>query len=130
MALREVRLTGTTDGSGDATITSNEVCVGWLYAVEWIDGDLADGVDAVLSTVATRTPSGVSHTLLTLTNANNDAWYFPREIVQDNTGTNVTYEGTNEVYAAQAMLSGQLQRVSSSGGATATGGCIVYYEDN
>lgn len=128
MAIIGVKLTGTTDTSGDATITSSNSYVGFLYAVQWIDGTLADGVDAVLS-VTTAADGGVAQTLLTLTDANNDAWYYPRVQVHDNTGTGVTYNGTDEIYAAQALINGPLSLVISSGGNAATGGCIVYLED-
>ena len=119
-----VKLTGTTDSSGDATITANIATQARLLAVEWIDGDLADGVDAVLS--VTNTSSGVDHTLLTLTNANSDAWYYPRVIANDNAGTAVTYDGTNEIYVKD-VISGHLKLVISSGGDTKTGGCVVYF---
>jgi hypothetical protein len=125
--LYNYHLRGTTDGSGDLTIygknatteaASPQIDNALIFAVEWIDGDLADGVDAVLSVV--NTPSGVDHTLLTLTNANDDAWYYPRDATHDNTGT----VNTGLEYP---ILQGKLKLVISSGGATKTGGCIVYF---
>ena len=71
--LRKVKLYGTTASDGTATITANHEVVGLLHAVEWIDGTLTDGVDAVLSCV--RDDNAANVTLLTLTDANNDAWY-------------------------------------------------------
>lgn len=124
--IRQVKLYGTTDSSGDLTVTSEMPIHGKLYAVEWIDGALVDGVDAVIS--VTNTDSGVDQTLLTLTNANNDAWYYPRYQVHDNAGAGVTYDGTNEIYNAQAVLHGYLKLVVSSGGDTKAGGCVVYYD--
>jgi hypothetical protein len=118
--LKSVRLEGTTDGDGDVTVTAEYSILGWLVAVEWIDGDLADGVDAVLS--ATVRPSAVDQTLLTLTDANSDAMYYPRTLEHDNTGAALT------TYTL-AIIEGTLQLVISSGGATKTGGCIVYYTD-
>lgn len=88
-----------------------------LYAVEWVDGTLADGVDAVLS--ITDTLSGVDKTLLTLTDANNDAWYYPRVLESDNAGVATTF------YSMQ-VVEGTLKLVVSSGGNVATGACIVY----
>lgn len=124
MMLDHIKLEGTTNGSGDATVTATVPTHGILKAVEWIDGDLADGVDAVLSFVSAN--SGVSRTLLTLTNANDDDWYFPHEAAHDNAGAAVTFDGTNEVYV-QPVISGTLSLVISSGGDTKTGGCVVYF---
>ena len=124
--LNDLRLTGTTDGSGNLTVNGERAIVGRLYAVEWIDGDLADGVDAVIS--AQGTPSGVATTLLTLTDANDDKWYFPRIVVHDAAGADVTFDGTNEIYDLP-IIAGTPRLVVSSGGATKTGGCIIWYLD-
>jgi hypothetical protein len=113
-----VRLTGTTDGSGDLVVTGEFSILGWLVAVEWVDGDFADGVDAVLSVV--DTPSGVDQTLLTLTDANDDKWYFPTGPEHDQAGAET---GTR----ALLMINGTLKLVVSSGGDTKTGGCFVVY---
>lgn len=120
-----VRLIGTTDSSGDLTLTSENTYNGELVMVQWVDGDLVDGVDAVLS--VTKTDSGVDYTLLTLTNANNDALYHTRAILTDQAGATITYDGTNEVYGCIPVV-GQLKLVISSGGDTKTGGAIVFLE--
>ena len=126
--LKDVILTGTTTTAGDVTITSAGH-YGYLYAVQWIDGDLADGVDAVLSTTATTTPGGVAHTLLTLTDANVDLWYYPRMVVHDNAGAEVTYDATNQLYGPMAVVTGTLSLVIASGGDTKTGGAIVFIQE-
>ena len=108
-----------TDDSGDYTETLSErIQFGFLYAVEWVDNDLVDGVDAVLSVAST--PSGVDQTLLTLTDANDDAWEYPRTETQDNTGAN---NGGLDFY----LIAGKLKLVVSSGGDTKTGSMRVYY---
>lgn len=117
MIIESFHLTGTTDASGNLTVTSESPLIGFLYAVEWIDGDLADGVDAVLSLI--RTPSGVDTTLLTLTDANDDAWYYPRETACDNTGT-------SSGASVDPIVIGTLRLVISSGGNAKTGGAIAY----
>ena len=91
---------------------------GYLEAVDWIDGDLTDGVDAVLS--VTNTPSGVDHTLLTLTNANADAMYYPRRVVDTTAGA-----AAAGVYD-RFIVDGVLKLAVTSGGASKTGGCVVY----
>lgn len=124
MNLHATPLLGTTDASGDLTVTATIPSFGLLHAVEWKDGDLTDGVDAVLS--VTETHSGVDYTLLTLTNANNDAWYYPLAAAHDNAGAGVTYDGTNEIYVPMA-IAGKLKLVISSGGDSKSGGAVVYY---
>jgi hypothetical protein len=88
-----------------------------LYAVEWVDTDFDAGVDAVLS--VTSSPSGADKTLLTLTNADAEAWYHPKVLATDNTGTNLVGE-----YVFQ-VVDGTLKLVVSAGGATKTGKCLV-----
>lgn len=118
MALKTIRMNFTTDGAGDATVTATiNQRGGLLYAVEWVDGDLVDGVDAVLSCMSTE--SGVDQTLLTLTDANNDAWYYPRTTEDDTAGAALTT-------TTPMVVSGDLQLVVSSGGATKTGAAIIY----
>ena len=121
----QIKLYGTTDSGGDLTVTADIPVIGELAAVQWIDGDLADGVDAVLSMV--QGDNAADTTLLTLTNANDDAWYYPQSPVTDNAGAAVTFDGTNEIYTQQ-VVNGYLKLVVSSGGDTKSGGCIVYYE--
>lgn len=123
MRLQEMRLIGTTDASGDVTINGETGVFGRLYAVEWIDGDLTDGVDAVLS--CQSTPSGVAQTILTLTNANADAWYFPRAVVHSEAGAALT--GTSGGDREMFLLTGKPRLVIASGGDTHTGGAIIYF---
>jgi hypothetical protein len=118
--LRWVKLYGTTDASGDLTATSDLPVKGILLSVEWIDGDLADGVDAVLTLV--RDDDAADITLLTLTDANNDAVYALRYPVYDNTGAVINF------LSVEHFLNGYLKLVVSDGGDTKSGGMIVYYE--
>lgn len=121
-----VKLTATTDSSGDATVTTDRVFNGELCAVQWIDGDLADGVDATFT--VTSTDAGVDYTILTLTNANSDAMYFPRAQVQDLAGAGITYDGTNETHGVKAPIVGKVKLVIASGGDTKTGGAVLFIE--
>jgi hypothetical protein len=124
MSLTPVRLIGTTDGSGDATITSEAAYLGKLVMVQWVDGDLTDGVDAVLS--VTNNDAGVDYTLLTLTNANADAIYYPRQLVHSEAGAALT--GTSGGDRADQYVMGKLKLVIAAGGATHTGGAICLLE--
>lgn len=115
---------GDYDSTADATVLHQANVLEFfegpllLHAVEWVDGDLADGVDAVLS--MTNTLSGVDKTLLTLTNADNDAWHYPRALAQGVDGANLT-----GVYVRQ-IVEGTLKLVVAAGGNAKTGKCIVY----
>lgn len=119
MALRDVHLTGTTASDGTLTVNASVSINGALFAIEWIDGTFDDGVDAVISIQST--PSGVAKTLLTLTNANDDAWYNVRESEHDTTGT----AGTGKCYP---VVIGTPRLVVTSGGNAKTGGCILWYD--
>ena len=123
MRLKSRRLDVTTDESGDATTNDTLSIFGCLYAVETIDGDLSDGVDAVVSVQSTE--SGVALTLLTLTDFNTDAMYYPRHVVHGETGAALT--GTSGGDRAMPVINGTLRVVIAQGGDTKTGGIIVYY---
>lgn len=114
----KIELFGTTDASGDLTVTSDIHVTGGLYAVRWIDGDLADGVDAVLSVV--DGDGNALRTLLTLTDANDDAWHEVLELASDNVGADLT--GQYQI----PMVDGRLKLVVSSGGNAKSGGLIAY----
>lgn len=121
MILDEMELSGTTDGDGALTVNGESAILGRLYAIQWVDGDFTDGVDAVISTQG----HGASKTLLTLTDANTDALYYPRDLVHDATGGVLT--GTAGGDRVLPLLVGKPRLVVASGGATKTGGCILFY---
>lgn len=121
----DVQLTGTTDESGDLTVNGDLPVMGVLYAVEWIDGSFDDGVDAVIT--VQNTPSGVAQTLLTLTDANDDKWYFPRVAVHSNAGADLTYDGTY-VIPTMSIVVGTPRMVVAQGGDTKTGGCVLWIQ--
>ena len=122
MALRHQKLTGTTDGSGDLTVTGEAPVNGFLHSITWIDGDLADNNTAVLS--ITGTNSGVDRTLHTQVagEGDDDKSYYPRVLEHDNSAVELS------TYTYQ-VLDGYLKLVIAAGGASKTGGCIVNYFD-
>jgi hypothetical protein len=123
MRLHELRLSGTCDSDGALTVAGPTAINGQLEAVEWIDGDFANGVDAVIS--AYNTNSGVDNVLLTLTDADNDAWYYPRALVNSEAGAVLT--GSSGGDRALPIVNGLPRMVVSSGGDKKTGGCILYW---
>jgi len=113
---RKLTVVTGTDGAGTATDTIS--IIGWLYAVEWIDGDFADGVDGTLTVI--NSESAVVATLLTLTDANADAMYYPTAAEHDAAGAAT---GNRSL----AVINGTLKLTIAQGGDTKTGGCIVFY---
>ena len=122
--IQPIRLHGTTDALGDATITSDLKVTGLLHAVEWTDGDTAAGVDFVLSQV--RDNGAADITLLTATNANADAVFYPRYLAQDNAGADLDTAG--DATYTRAFINGKLKLVIDEGGDKKSGGVTVYYE--
>ena len=118
--LKWIKLYGTTATGGALTVTSETPVRGLLHAVEWINGDFTDGVDAALSAV--RDDNAPDYTLLTLTDANVDRVYYPRELIDTVAGAEVAGE------YAKAVINGRLKLAVTSGGDAKSGGAIVYYE--
>lgn len=107
----------TTDSSGAYTGTRVVAFPELLYAVEWVDTNFDAGVDAVLS--VTSTPSGEDVTLITLTNADAEKWYYPRHDEHDSSGTALTTD-------TLPVVNGTLKVVVSNGGNAKTGKVICY----
>jgi hypothetical protein len=123
MRLKTRRLNVTTDAGGDGTTNDTLSIFGFLYAVETIDGDFADGVDATLSVQSTE--SGTALTLVTGTDFNTDAMYYPRHVIHSEALAALT--GTSGGDRAMPIINGTLRLVIAQGGDTKTGGVIVYY---
>jgi len=122
MKLKEYRLYGAVSSGGAGTFTSESSVYGLLYAVQWIDGTLADNNTAVLSTIN----SEGAETLLTLGAGEGDAdiKYYPRALACDNGATALT--GTAGGDRVLPVVFGKLQLVIASGGTSTSGGCICY----
>ena len=120
MKLKEMRLYGTTNGSGALTVNGDCAVFGRLYAVRWLDTSL----DACTATISTQGHEA-SATLLTLTAVNATATYYPRDLVHGATGTALT--GTSGGDRCLPLMVGIPRLVISSGGATNAGGCILFY---
>ena len=120
--LKEIKLYGTCSTGGALTVNATTPVFGRLYAVRWIDGDFDNGVGAVISTQN----HDASATLLTLTAANDDATYYPREQVHGNTGTALTLDGTR-ISTDLPVMVGVPRLVVATGGNKKPGGCILFY---
>lgn len=108
----------TTDGSGDYVGTIELRDAAFLVMARWEDGDLVDGVDATL-TQTQPAPGDVVDTVLTLTNANADAIYYPRVLEHDAAAAELAT-------TTLALLHGTLTLTVADGGATKTGALWLY----
>lgn len=124
MSIRSISLQGTTDSGGDLTVNGDTQIRGYLERVDWIDGTLVDGNDAVIS--VQDTPNGTAQTLMTLTDANADAVYYPRTLMQGETGADLTGSAGGD--RTRYLVIGVPRLVVADGGNTKDGGCILYYE--
>jgi|GEM_PF-6937275 len=122
MGLKDIRLIGTTSAGGAVNIDGEAHVLGILEAVQWVDGSFDNGVDAVLSVIQ---PDGTAQTLLTLTDANDDAWLYPRVPVNDPTGA--ALDDADGANLTKPLLVGKPRLAITSGGNAKTGGCILYY---
>ena len=120
--LKELRIGGTTDASGDLALSASRPVMGRLYAIVWEVGTFAAGGDAVFSTTL---HDSADANLLTLTDANSDATYYPRALVHNNAGTALT--GTAGGDRDLPLLVGVPKMVVSSGGNAKTGAAYLYY---
>jgi hypothetical protein len=113
--MKRIKISVTTDTAGAATEYGDSV-VGALYAVKWIDGDMADGVDATL----TCEDDTLSIPLLVEANYNTDHMTYPRvaEALNTNASALTTY--------AMPLVYGMPKLVIANGGSVKTGGCVLY----
>lgn len=118
MSLRQTRLTITTATDGTATVIGDTI-QGRLIEVAYGKGTFVAGVDVTISI----TGSIYAQTLLTLTDANNDAVYYPRVQACDNTGTAI-----NGAYTDVAVI-GQIKIEVADGGSKKTGTVDIVWDD-
>lgn len=117
--MRVVPIAFTTSTAGGATEVSQSVN-GMLYAVVWNKGTCDNGVDCTLSTVN----SAGAATLLTLTDANASAIYYPRHLQHSEAGAALT--GTAGGDRTMPIASGNLKIVVAQGGSAKTGSVTCY----
>jgi hypothetical protein len=105
------------DASGDGVITAGLGGTYLLYAVEWIQGDFASGVDATIEVVNRADSVGAlapDYTLLTLTDLSADGFYRPRELEHDNVGVALTT-------STLPVVDGDIQVTIADGGVSKAG---------
>ena len=110
----------TTNGSGAATAYADAVPGGGvLYAVQLVDGDLADGVDIAI----TAEEANLSIPLLTKADFNSDQMVYPRVATALNT------DGSALTNYAEPIVIGRIKAVIAQGGDTKTGSVVLYIRE-
>ena len=112
----KIDITTITDGSGTGYGSAE---VGLVYAVQLVDGDLADGVDVTL----TSEHENLSIPILVKADFNTDQMVYPRVLEALNT------DGTDLSTYAFPLCYGRLKVVLAAGGAVKSGSVIVYLMD-
>jgi len=113
MIKRRINITTATDGSCTAY---GEAAVGLVYAVQLVDGTLADGVDVTV----TCEEESLSIPILVKADFNTDQIVYPRVLQALNT------DGTALTTHTQPLCYGRPKVVIAQGGAVATGAVILY----
>lgn len=112
----------TTDENGDYEATKVVKTPAKLHMARWVDGDLVDGVDLVL-TVTEFAPLDLETTLLDVDNANSDAVWYPRVTGDAADGTEIA-----DAYAAPTVH-GTLTCTVANGGDSKSGALRLYLQE-
>ena len=119
---------GTTDGGAGASTnnnTSSHVVVGQICSIGvTYNGSPPASTDVV---IATAGKNGPALTILTLTNANSDGWFHPRHVIDDATGADITYDGTEEVYDKVCIADNIKVTIAQANSPDTAEVVIVYY---
>lgn len=113
MIKRKINVTTATDGSGTAY---GEAAVGLVYAIQLVDGDLADGVDVTI----TSEVEGLSIPIFVKADFNSDQMVYPRVLEALNT------DGTALSTHAMPVCYGLPKVVLAQGGAVKSGSFVLY----
>ena len=119
---------GATDGGAGASTnnnTSGHVVVGQICSIGvTYNGSPPASTDLVIATAGNNGPA---LTLLTLTNANSNGWFHPRHKIDDETGADITYDGTNEVYDKVCVADNIKITVSQANDDDSVDVVVIYY---
>ena len=86
--ITQVKITGTVDASGNIDVTKNRVVRGNIKKVQVIRPSNTVEVDL-------KTDEKVPQTILNLAAGTSNVTVYPRVLLQDNTNSDITYDGTN-----------------------------------
>jgi hypothetical protein len=119
---------GTTDGGAGASTnnnTSSHVVVGQICSVGVTYNDSCPASTDLV--IATAGNNGPALTILTLTNANTNGWFHPRHVIDDETGADITYDGTEEVYDKVCIADNLKITVDDANDGDSVDVVVVYY---
>ncbi len=116
--MKAIRIPITTATDGSAT-AYGETAVGSVYAVQLVDGTLADGVDVTI----TSENADLSIPILVKADFNSDQMVYPRVLQALNT------DGTALTTHCEPLAVGRIKVVIASGGAVASGAVVVYIRE-
>lgn len=116
--MRSAKIDITTDTAGACTAYGDSV-VGAVYAVQLVDGDLADGVDITL----TAENENLSMPILVKADFNADQMVYPRVLQALNT------DGTALSTHCEPLVYGRLKVVIAQGGSVKSGSVIVFVRE-
>jgi len=117
--MKIVNISVTTDTGGDGAVSHTAHVQGYLYAVQLIDGDFADGVDVTLACLNDE----LTYNLFVKLNFNTDQMVYPRTLEHlDTDGTALTTHCEHIVYGTPKVTIAQ-------GGAVKTGTVRLFVRD-
>ena len=117
--MRILNIDLTTDGSGDAVVSAPNHIQGFLYAVQLVDGDFADGVDLDLDCVS----DNLTYILLDKDDFNTDQMVYPRTLEHLDT------DGSDLATHTTPIIVGKPRATIANGGATKTGAVRLFIAD-
>lgn len=123
--LTEMRIPFTTNSDGDAVELGNRSVFAKVFAVFYDAGDVDTGADIDVTAI---NGSLVTENVLETTNiGTTDLIIYPRRLVQNNTGGNLTgtHGGDREMY----ILNGTPQVTVDEGGSETSGAIILILEE-
>lgn len=122
--MRQVTISWTTDGSGDATAYGNSSAIGEVVAVDYLPGTTDTGATITLTAEGNVTTT----VLVKATAGTSNVRFYPRILVNGNSdGAALT--GTAGGDRTRVFVAGRLKAVIASGGAAKAGSAVVYVAD-
>lgn len=118
--MKEIILPITTNGSGAATVTATHAVLGYLHCIEYRPGTMDTGAGL---TVTCETGTTSIPLLVKASAGTSNVWFYPRVLANSNT------DGAALTDRTFVVMSGKPKVVVASGGATASGTLILYYEE-
>lgn len=88
---------GPADASGNASAISSKISRGKVLAIHIIYDSGSPATTNVQLTHLGSDYGGADQTILSLSSNNTNGWFYPRTYAQDETGADLTYNGTQKV---------------------------------